>query len=137
MQDEKSSNLPLICILLTARSNSHAHETKLCRSSSFNSFRKQNRAFYENKTAPLFLSPFGTGNYEQQNAIEEEDGRHIGGGGRALIWQQGSSKNTSFPPSCLLERKTCPRKVSRREAGKIFSILVRAPCCQIRGLVEG
>ena len=32
------------------------------------------------------------------------------GGGRALIWKQGSSKNTSFLPSCLLGRKPVPKK---------------------------
>ena len=39
---------------------------------------------------------------------------------RALIWQQGSSKSASFPPSCLLGRKTCPQKVCRREGRKRF-----------------
>ena len=40
---------------------------------------------------------------------------------RALIWQQGSSKNASFLPSCLLgRRKTCAQKVRRREGRKLF-----------------
>ena len=56
---------------------------------------------------------------------------------RAPIWQQQSSKNDSFLPSCFLGRKTCPKKSAGGKEGSVFSTLVRASCCQIRGLAGG
>ena len=81
MQDDKTSNLvpnlhhPIYCTATTVMFPA----TKLAPRVTI---RSENRAFYESKTAPappFFLSPFRTENYEQQNAIEEEDGRQCFG----------------------------------------------------------
>ena len=56
---------------------------------------------------------------------------------RALIWQQGSSKNASLLPFCFLGRKTGPKKSAEGKEGSVFSTLVLTCWCEIWALEEG